>query len=258
MNAMLVSLFLPLTTSLLVGTLRTPASSSTRAPPPLATSPSVPNWFVQVPRTVSTMADQAAKSVGGAVRAGQRRVIVEAAVPELEPTGAAFRLPQLIAFAQAMALSLLEPQEQIVVASRPTIKLLFASTADAKLSGATAPTASVAVSVLGHPSMVDPSDGAFVVVAPNVAQKSTDAEAALRGLLGAAQGRPVIVLNPRLGGGSAALGSCETVYLLRPLELAYLRDQFADRVERTNACLLRCFPHEWCARLPTRAPPAAF
>ena len=94
--------------------------------------------------------------------------------------------------------------------------------------------------------MVGPRDGAFIVVAPNAAERSVDAEAALRGLLGAAQGRPVIVINPRLGGGSAALASCEPAYLVRPLELAYLQDQFADKIDRTKACLLRCYPHEWC------------
>ena len=99
------------------------------------------------------MAEQAAKSVGGAARAGQHRIVVEAAIPELDPTGPAFQLPQLVAFAHAMALPLLEPQEQMVASSRSMIKLLFASTSDATLAGATVLTTALPVSVLGHPSL---------------------------------------------------------------------------------------------------------
>ena len=32
---------------------------------------------------------------------------------------------------------------------------------------------------------------------------------------------------------------------MRMLSLAYMRDQFAKQVDRVNACVLRCEPHEW-------------
>ena len=69
-----------------------------------------------------------------------------------------------------------------------------------------------------------------------------DAAGAIQALV--STGRPVIVLNPRLG-SSPLLSTFETAFLLRPLSLAYLRDQYAESVERRQACMLRCFPHEW-------------
>eukprot|EP00966_Prymnesium_polylepis_P047987 1111122-Prymnesium_polylepis.1 len=31
--------------------------------------------------------------------------------------------------------------------------------------------------------------------------------------------------------------------------MAFMRDQFAQAVERASACLLRCYPHEWSVLL---------
>ena len=41
------------------------------------------------------------------------------------------------------------------------------------------------------------------------------------------------------------LSTFEPAYTMRPLSLAFLRDQYADHVERVRACVLRCYPHEW-------------
>lgn len=168
-----------------------------------------PRWFVTVPRTVTAIGEQAARSVAGAAAAGQLRLAVECAVPELDPSSPSFRLIELVSLAHALALPLLEPRALPMPASRPMIKLLFSSTSDATLAGASILTTALPVSVLGHPSMIGPRDGAYVVVAPSVAERSVDAEGALRALL--STGRPVIVLNPRLGGGSAAMSDRKSV-----------------------------------------------
>ena len=60
----------------------------------------------------------------------------------------------------------------------------------------------------------------------------------------AAAGRPVILINPRLG-NSPLLNEFESAYLLRPLSFGYMEDQYATQVKRVGACVLRCYPHEY-------------
>ena len=47
-------------------------------------------------------------------------------------------------------------------------------------------------------------------------------------------------------GNAPLLSTFETCYLMRLLSVGFLRDQTAQEVERVPACLLSCFPHEWC------------
>ena len=54
----------------------------------------------------------------------------------------------------------------------------------------------------------------------------------------------MVVLNPR-GFDSVLREGFEAAYLMRHYSVAYLQDQYAQRVSRVRACLLRCFPHEW-------------
>ncbi|KAL1499988.1 hypothetical protein AB1Y20_012666 [Prymnesium parvum] len=229
-----------------------PPSSTRRSPPPLAAQPQeadVPRWFVEVPRTITATGRQAARSVQGALRANAARLLVEVASVELDPSSASFRPSSLLAIAHAVALELLDTS--VLPPSRPLVKLVVSSTSEAALAAACVWTTNVPVSVLGHPSMVEPRDGAFLVVAPGGATPAAQAQAneALAGLLAAAQGRPVVVINPWPGATLTALAGFETAYSLRPFEMAYLEDQYAQRVDRAGACLLRCFPHEWSVLL---------
>ena len=133
--------------------------------------------------------------------------------------------------------------------SLPMVKLLFASAADATFASASILDTSLPVAMLGQPTAVGPRDGAFVVVAPmaNGEQLTSDlaVETALNDLLQRAAGRLVVVINPRLADGSPLLSAFEAAYTMRPYSLAYLTDQYADKVSRVRACLLRCWPHEW-------------
>lgn len=217
------------------------------APPPGAPPPPVAEagrWFVEVPATFEATAAQAARSVVAAVRAGARRVAVEAATPELDPSSAAFRVQELVALAHELAL----PLRAGLPAARPHVKLVFANAADATLGGASIQSTDTPVSVLGHASCVGPRDGAFVVVAPSLAERSVAVEPALSALLQQAAGRPVVLLNPRLGNSPLA-AAFEGAYLLRPLSLGFMADQTATQVTRVGAVLMRCYPHEWCALL---------
>jgi len=200
-------------------------------------------WFVEVPATFEALATQGRRSVVEATRhGGHRRVLVDAAAPELDPSCESYRPNEMISFAHNLALPLLDAG---LPASKPHVKLLFSSVTDATLAGASILTTSMPVSVLGDPSSIGLRDGAFVVVAPQAAGGSSAiAEAAIDGLLKEAAGRLVIVINPRLG-NSPALSTFEPAYLMRPLSLGYLRDQYAKKVDRVRACLLRCYPHEW-------------
>ena len=201
-----------------------------------------PSWFVEVPSSFEGLATQAARALVGAIRTGQRRLVVEAAAPELDPTsGESFRITELTAFAHDIARPLLDLG---LPASKSHVKLLFASSADATLAGSSIFTTSMPVSVLGHPNAIGPRDGAFVVVAPSAADRAVNAEAALSGLLQQAGGRTVVIINPRLG-NAPLLSTFETCYLMRRLSVAYLVDQTAQQVDRVHACLLRCYPHEW-------------
>jgi len=87
----------------------------------------------------------------------------------------------------------------------------------------------------------------FQSARPSEPQLATDAavEAALSRLMTVAAGRLVVLINPRLGGDSAILESFEPAYFMRPLSLAYLKDQYAKQVDRVRCCLVRCYPHEW-------------
>lgn len=220
-------------------------------PPPLETAetsepPAVAEagrWYVTVPTTFDATADQAARAVMGAVKAGKRQVLVEAATPELDPASGAFRVPDLVRFAHSVAMPM---AGMGLPAGRPHVKLLFANAADATIAGAAIMSTDTPVSCLGHPSALGPRDGAFVVVAPSTAERSVACEAALADLLVAAAGRPVVLVNPRLG-NSPLTDGFEPAYLLKPLSLGYMKDQFAEQVTRVGACLLRCYPHEWTA-----------
>jgi hypothetical protein len=173
----------------------------------------------------------------------QRRVMVELATPELDPTSDGFKPQELVNFAHDLALPLLERTG--LPASKPHIKLLFGSTQDATLAGASIFTTSLPVSVLGHQSAIGPRDGAFLVVAPTASRGGINVEAALADLLSSAGGRPVILLNPRLGNSPLLREFGQPAYALRMLSLAYLRDQTAQQIDRIPACVLRCHPHEW-------------
>ena len=77
---------------------------------------------------------------------------------------------ELIGIVHRLALALLEaPPVGLLPASRPHIKLLFSSPADATLAGASILTPDTPVSCLGHPSALGPRDGAFIVVSPGAA-----------------------------------------------------------------------------------------
>lgn len=169
----------------------------------------------------------------------RRRLVVETGAAELDPSSDGYKKPELVAFAHDVAEPLLARGGLPV--SKPHIKLLFSSLADATLAGASIFTTSLPVSVLGHPSAVGPRDGAFVVVAP-APSKDYDVERALADLLEEAGSRLVILINPRLG-NAPLLTTFEPAYLMRPLSVGYMRDQLAQQVERVPACLLRC-----CAR----------
>ena len=174
----------------------------------------VPRWFVEVPSTFEAMATQASRSLLSALPHG-RRFTVEAAVPELDPTcGSTFRPPELVAFAHDVAEPLISRAG--LPASKPHVKLLFSNAADATLAGASILTTSLPVSVLGHSSAVGPRDGAFVVVAPTLADRQIDTDRALADLLQVAGGRLVVLINPRMG-NSPLLNHFLPAYFMRPL-----------------------------------------
>ena len=215
-----------------------------RAPPILATAAEPSNWHVTVPRSYGDAAEQAARSTLAAARDGGRRLLVENAAIELSPGSEYYQPSELIGIVHRLALALLEaPPVGLLPASRPHIKLLFSSPADATLAGASILTPDTPVSCLGHPSALGPRDGAFIVVSPGAAAGGIDADRALADLLDAASGRLVVVVNP--AAGAAARAALDTAYLMRPLSLGYLRDSYATQVSRGRAVLLRCFPHEW-------------
>jgi len=77
-----------------------------------------------------------------------------------------------------------------------------------------------------------PRDGAFVFVSPRAGPQS---EAALADIVDKASGRPVVLINPRLG-QSAALRGFMPAYLIRPLSVTYLEDAMATEASRASAC----------------------
>ena len=217
-------------------------------PPPDSSSssdsPSAEKWFIEPPSTFEGMASQASRSLLGALGANRRRLIVETAAPELDPSmnGKGYKPQELVAFAHDVAQPLL--QRGGLPKSKPHTKLLFSSMAEATLAGGTILTTDLPVSMLGHPSAIGPRDGAFIVVAPNAATADVDAERALSDLVQQAGSRLVVLVNPRLG-NAPLLSTFEPCYLMRPLSVGFLRDQMAQSVERVPVCLLRCYPHEW-------------
>lgn len=201
----------------------------------------VPRWHVTVPKTYGDMADQASRCVFAAVPT-TRRVIVETSTPELDPTTDQYRVTELVTFVRDIA----EPltQNGFLPASKPHCKLVFASPQDATLASAGIMSTSLPVTVLGHPQSFGPRDGAYVVIAPTLEGATIDVERALEDLLREAAGRLVVLINPRMG-NTPLLSTFEPAYLMRPLSLAYLKDQYAKQLDRKTACLLRCFPHDW-------------
>ncbi len=175
------------------------------------------NWFVSVPRSLPATAAQAVRSTLLALRAGHRQLKVDAAIPELDPVSPAYRLVELIAFAQQLGVGVLDAQPSLLPRARPHLKLLFASPADATFAGGLVQYTNLPVSVLGASTSLGPKDGAFMVVAPRGGDKRI--EDALEELQRSAGDRPMILLNPRLG--NAALSErCETAYLLNPLTVS--------------------------------------
>lgn len=213
---------------------------------PLRLPAAVERWHVDVPATFGSMAQQSGRSVRNALPSSSR-LLVEAAAPELDPANAEyFRPDELIGFARDLAAAaLLQGNANLLPVSKPHCKLLFGDPKEATMAGAAILDTSLPVSVLGYPTAVGPRDGAFVVVAPSLRRGTgVDQEAALGALLQEAGRRPVILINPRLG-NTPLLRTFEQAYLMRPLSLGFLVDQYADRVERVSACLLRCHPHDY-------------
>jgi hypothetical protein len=208
---------------------------------PVRMADDVSKWFIEPPGTFEAMATQATRSVLSAVP-DRRRLVVEASVPELDPLSPSFQPQELVGFAAEVAEPLISRAG--LPRSRPHVKLLFGSPADAALAGASIQITDLPVSVLGHPSALGPRDGAFVVVAPTASSDAVDAERALSDLLEAAGQRVVVLVNPRLG-NAPLLQTFEACYMMRPLTVGFLRDQRAQQVERVPVRLLRCYPHEW-------------
>ena len=202
------------------------------------------NWFVAVPRSLDAIAEQAGRSVLGAIRSGQRRVWVEVAAPEFDPSSPLFRQLRLSTLVMQMALPLLGRRD-VLPASRPQVKVLYNTVDEATIASGSSFVADLPVSVLSSSLAIGPADGAFVVVAPSKqgAAAAAPTESAMAGLVAAAGDRPVIVVNPRLG-NSAALSGFEPGYLLRPLSVTYRKDAYAEPTQGSG-CLLRCYPHEW-------------
>lgn len=260
--------------------LASPVSPEPEQPQPTSLAE---DWFVRVPNTNSVTAEQASRSVASALRAGARRIVVEAGIPEFEPSSEHFRLTELVDFTQALAEPLLQ-QRGLMPVSRPHVKVLFDSASDATLAGAMVLTTDMPISVLTHPNAFGPRDGAYIIVAPTLpayraptfapqastassSMASSEARAweemarkaedearqevsgaavltAMERVFNDAGSRAVIVVNPRLG-NFPPVDCCEPAYVLRSLEFSYLRDQYAEGLKRARACLLRCFPHEW-------------
>ena len=217
------------------------------APPP-ARAAAAEQWYVSVPTSFESLAEQTRRSILGAARqGGHRRVLVQAVAPELDPASGRCKLPELTRFALDVAQPILT--SGLLPASLPMVKLLFSSPADATFAGASIFDTRLPVSMLGHPNAVGPRDGAFVIVAPSTNDETLPSEAAANAaveqLLQQAAGRLVVLINPQLGANPLLLDSFEPAYLMRPLSLAFLEDQYADKVARVRACVLRCYPHEW-------------
>lgn len=204
-------------------------------PPPAE----APDWFVTVPRSLEAIADQAAQSVRSAIRAGRGRVLVEIAAPEFDPLSPHFRHLRLASLVNQLATPLLGLR-----ASRPRVKLLYSTVEEATIVSGASFAADLPVSFIGSPNACEPADGAFVLVAPALRGAAVPIEAVVAGVVDAAAGRPVIVVNPRLG-NSAALQGFEPGYLLRPLALTFRQDTYATEQTTGSGCLLRCYPHEW-------------
>ena len=228
-------------------------SPSTEVPdwPPPAKAP---DWFVTMPRSLEAIADQAAQSARGAILAGRGRVLVEIAAPEFDPSSPHFRHLRLARLVSQLASPLLG-QRDVLPASRPRVKLLYSTVEEATIASGASFTADLPVSFIGSPNACEPADGAFVLVAPALRGATVPIEAAVAGVVGAAAGRPVIVVNPRLG-NSAALQGFELGYLLRPLALTFRQDTYATEATTGSGCLLRCYPHEWSVLVKREPPPS--
>ena len=225
----------PMTRRAAVTACSPPPTEAPDWPPPAE----APDWFVTVPRSLEAIADQAAQSVRSAIRAGRGRVLVEIAAPEFDPLSPHFRHLRLASLVNQLATPLLGLR-----ASRPRVKLLYSTVEEATIVSGASFAADLPVSFIGSPNACEPADGAFVLVAPALRGAAVPIEAMVAGVVDAAAGRPVIVVNPRLG-NSAALQGFEPGYLLRPLALTFRQDTYATEQTTGSGCLLRCYPHEW-------------
>ena len=225
----------PMTRRAAVTACSPPPTEAPDWPPPAE----APDWFVTVPRSLEAIADQAAQSVRSAIRAGRGRVLVEIAAPEFDPLSPHFRHLRLASLVNQLATPLLGLR-----ASRPRVKLLYSTVEEATIVSGASFAADLPVSFIGSPNACEPADGAFVLVAPALRGAAVPIEAIVAGVIDMAAGRPVIVVNPRLG-NSAALQGFEPGYLLRPLALTFRQDTYATEPTTGSGCLLRCYPHEW-------------
>ena len=114
------------------------------------------NWFVQVPMSFEALGTQAARAVSSGL-SYSRRLIVEAAAPELDPASPSYKPDEMIAFARDLAeLSILNKKPPMLPTAKPHVKLLFGSTADATMAGAGILTTSLPCLLYTSPS---PRDG---------------------------------------------------------------------------------------------------
>ena len=105
------------------------------------------NWFVAVPRSLDAIAEQAGRSVLGAIRSRQRRVWVEVAAPEFDPSSPLFRQLRLSTLVTQMALPLLGRRD-VLPASRPQVKVLYNTVDEATIASGFSFVADLPVSVL--------------------------------------------------------------------------------------------------------------
>ena len=91
------------------------------APPP-ARAAAAEQWYVSVPTSFESLAEQTRRSVLGAARqGGHRRVLVQAVAPELGPASGRCKLPELTRFALDVAQPILT--SGLLPASLPMVNL---------------------------------------------------------------------------------------------------------------------------------------
>ncbi len=202
----------------------------------------------QPPKTLTDLAILANDAaIAAIVQHSHNRISIDANVHGLEPAHHdSFRILELAKLAQHLALGL---AESTVLKPSQNVKLLFSSAADAAAAAATTQYARVPTSVLAATTALEPTDGAYVVVAPRPEPAAPlTAAAAFHELVQGAGSRPVIVVNPRLGADDNVADLCPAFHM-QPLSFTFMADNLATELSRADACLMRCFPHEWTVLL---------